>query len=152
MGPPHGKELTTPPLASLGAEAVTLGLSGDSWVIGIYKIERLKMNFYIGTNIDEIDINQYNIEIYDEIFEQIIKAGRQLNVDVSMISNIDPYDDCVINYQDVKRIVDLCDVVIERKLLDNYLDPKEGYEMITGLKAIAMEAIKNKEGLVSIGD
>ena len=32
------------------------------------------MNFYIGTNIDEIDINQYNIEIYDEIFEQIIKA------------------------------------------------------------------------------
>ncbi len=110
------------------------------------------MNFYIGTNIDEIDINQYNIEIYDEIFEQIIKAGRQLNVDVSMISNIDPYDDCVINYQDVKRIVDLCDVVIERKLLDNYLDPKEGYEMITGLKAIAMEAIKNKEGLVSIGD
>ena len=28
---PHmGKELTTPPLASLGAEAVTLGLSVDS--------------------------------------------------------------------------------------------------------------------------
>ena len=55
-------------------------------------------------------------------------------------------------FQDTGEYFDLCDVVIERKLLDNYLDPKEGYEMITGLKAIAMEAIKNKEGLVSIGD
>ena len=39
METPHGKELTTPPLASLGAEAVTLGLSVDSKVIGM-AIER----------------------------------------------------------------------------------------------------------------
>ena len=39
METPHGKELTTPPLASLGAEAVTPGLSVDSKVIGM-AIER----------------------------------------------------------------------------------------------------------------
>ena len=41
---PYGKELTTPPLASLGAKAVTLGLSGDSKVIGM-AIERRNTQF-----------------------------------------------------------------------------------------------------------
>lgn len=110
------------------------------------------MNFYIGNSIDEIDEQDVNVEFSDELIDFIYKMSRQVSFDMSKLYEIDPYDDVEVSKNDLFQIVEICNYILDKSLLQSYEEPDEGREMVQDLLEIIQKAMTRDMGLVSIGD
>lgn len=110
------------------------------------------MNFYIGNSIDEIDEQDVNVEFSDELIDFIYKMSRQVSFDMSKLYEIDPYDDVEVSKNDLSQIVEICNYILDKSLLQSYEEPDEGREMVQDLLEIIQKAMTRDMGLVSIGD
>lgn len=110
------------------------------------------MNFYIGSTIDEIDEQGANVEFSDELIGFIYKLKEQVSIDMSKLYEINPYDDVQISVNDLYQIIEVCNYIIDKSLLRDYVESVEGNQMLLNLIKIAKEAMSRGRGLVSIGD
>lgn len=110
------------------------------------------MNFYVGNMINEINMLDSNIEFSDELLDYIYKLSQKITYDMSKLYEINPYVDVEIEKNDLHTIIEICNYILDKKLLENYEEPDEGYEMLQNLIKISQKAIVNNFGLVSIGD
>lgn len=116
------------------------------------------MNFYIADSINEINtineinISDDNIEFSDELLDFIYKSSSKVSFDMSKLYEVDPYADVEIAHKDLPRIIEICDYILNKSLLEDYDEKDEGNEMLLNLVVIAKKAMKKGLGLVSIGD
>ena len=110
------------------------------------------MIFYIGNSIDEIDEQDVNVEFSDELIDFIYKMSRRVSFDMSKLYEIDPYDDVEVSKNDLFQIVEICNYILDKSLLQSYEEPDEGREMVQDLLEIIQKAMTRDMGLVSIGD
>lgn len=110
------------------------------------------MNFYMGNSKNEIDEQDFNIEFSDELIEFIFKINKRESFDMSKLYEIDPYVDVEIPPNDLSRIIEICNYLLDKSLLQAYEEPDEGTQMIKELLEITREAQSRDLGLVSIGD
>ena len=110
------------------------------------------MNFYIGNSIEEVDINDKNVEVSDELLDFIYKVDKRVANGMSILYAIDPYSDEVVYKDDVHKIVQICDYILESSLLREYKEEQEAIEMLEDLLEMAKDALAIESGLVSIGD
>lgn len=110
------------------------------------------MNFYIGNSINEINIEDANVEVSDELIYYIYKMREYVAFDMSKLYKIDPYDDVEISKNDLYKIVEICNLILETSMLQNYEEPNEGKQMLLDLVEIIQKAMSRDLGLVSIGD
>jgi len=110
------------------------------------------MNFYIGNSIDEIDEKDANVEFSDDLINFVYRLSKQESFDMSKLIEINPYADFVVSKNDVNKIIEICNYIINKSLLETYNEPEEGNLMLGGLADIAHKAQSRNLGLVSIGD
>lgn len=110
------------------------------------------MNFYIGSSIDKIDEQDFNIKFSDDLIGFIYKLSAQVSFDMSKLYEINPYDDVEISIYDLSKIIEICNYILDISLLQNYEESDEGNQMLLDLIEIAKEAMSRGEGLISIGD
>lgn len=110
------------------------------------------MNFYIGNSIDEIDAQDINVEFSDELINYIYKMRKQVSFDMSKLYEIDPYNDIKVSKNDLSHIIEICNYILDKSLLQNYEELEEGYQMLQDLATIAQKAVSRGVGLISIGD
>ena len=65
------------------------------------------MNFYIGNSVNEININDYNVELDDDLMSIINDLTKKINIDFSVLYDIDPYDDVVISNDHLTKLLDV---------------------------------------------
>lgn len=117
------------------------------------KQEDIVMNFYIGNSID--GINPYeddNIEFSDELLHFIHKLSKQSSFDMSKLCKIDPYGDVKISKIDLPEIIEICNYILDKSLLQNYEERDIGYQELKNLIEIARKGMIRDLGLISIGD
>lgn len=110
------------------------------------------MNFYVGSSINDLDLNDENIEFSDELIEYIYQNKTKLNFDVSSLSQIDPYADVLINNDEVENILIVCNNLLKADVLKKYEDIDEAKDSLTGLTYLCRLALSNNLSLISIGD
>lgn len=111
------------------------------------------MNFYIGNSIHEIEKQDYNVEFSDELINFIYKLSVEVPFDMHQLYEINPYDDVEIsNKNDLKQIIQICQYILNNKLLHGYDEPDEGNQMLKDLMELAQKALLKDVGLISIGD
>lgn len=92
------------------------------------------------------------IEFSDELINFIFKMNKRELFDMSKLYEIDPYDDVEIPQNDLSRIIEISNYILDKSLLQAYEEPEEGNQMIKDLLEIAGEAQSRDLGLISIGD
>ncbi|KHD36725.1 hypothetical protein NL50_09385 [Clostridium acetobutylicum] len=110
------------------------------------------MNFYLGNSISNIKISDKNVEFCDELIDYIYDIRIDASQDLSELYNIDPYSDVEISISKVEKIVSICKYLLESNLLSNYDDYDEAILQIRDLIDIGKEAVKERVGIISIGD
>ena len=110
------------------------------------------MNFYIGNSIDEIDIKDDNIEFSDELIKFIYKLSKQSSFDMSKLYEINPYEDVEISKRDLPKIIEICNYILDKSLLKDYVERDIGNQELKNLIEIAQKGIISDLGLISIGD
>ena len=71
---------------------------------------------------------------------------------MSKLYEINPYDDVEISVNDLYQIIEVCNYIIDKSLLRDYVESVEGNQMLLNLIKIAKEAMSRGRRLVSIGD
>lgn len=110
------------------------------------------MNFYIGSSIKGVDLNEKNIEFSDELIEYIYQNRNKIDFDSSSLSQIDPYTDVLINNTEVANILNVCNNLLKAEILENYDDLDEAKDSLKGLTHLCRLAISRNLSLISIGD
>lgn len=110
------------------------------------------MNFYIGNSKNEVVEQDTNVEFSDELIDFIYKLREKVSFDMSKLYEINPYDDIEISSNDLYRIIEICNYILDTSLLQNYEEPSEGNQMLLDLIEISQKAMTRGLGLVSIGD
>lgn len=107
------------------------------------------MNFYIGYSIKEVEINEYNVELSDNLLDYIYYNRRKFPFDVSALLSIDRYGDVVIKFNQIFELY-----CISQKLLkDDMCSLNNEYRyMLNGLNDISKKALVEGKNLISIGD
>ena len=106
------------------------------------------MNFYIGNSVNEININDYNVELDDDLMSIINDLTKKINIDFSVLYDIDPYDDVVISNDHLTKLLDVIKNILSSNLLIEYSD----YDTLTDLIKLINKAIFLRTNLISIGD
>ena len=83
------------------------------------------MDFYIGSTINEIDEQGANVEFSDELLGFIYKLKEQVSIDMSKLYEINPYDDVEISVNDLYQIIEVCNYIIDKSLLRDYVESVE---------------------------
>lgn len=110
------------------------------------------MNLYIGNSINDINKQDYNVEVSDELIDFIYKLHTQVSYDLSKLYSIDPYEDVAVANNDLPRIIEICNYILNESLLHDYKNPEEGYQMLRNLAEISQMAVIKGLGLFSVGD
>lgn len=110
------------------------------------------MNFYIGKSIKALDLNSYNVEFSDELLEYIYKNRHVLNFETNILDQIDPYDDILLEKEQINNLKEICNRILNSNILHEYEDFDEGKDSLVDLEKLCDEAIKNDLILISIGD
>lgn len=110
------------------------------------------MNFYIGNSINDININDYNVELDDELLSFINDFHNKTAINVNILYDIDPYDDIVIHNSKLTELLNLLNSIISSNLLIEYDDFINIKSVLTDLIELINCAVRNGENLISIGD
>ena len=110
------------------------------------------MNFYIGNSIDEIKEQDYNVEFSDGLIDFIYKLNEKVSFDMHQLCEINPYDDVEISKDTLMHIIQICEYILDNKLLYDYDEPDEGNQMLKDFVELAQKALLKDLGLISIGD
>ncbi len=70
---------------------------------------------------------------------------------MSTLYEIDPYDDVEISKNDLSKIVQICNDILDASLLQNYGESAKGSQMLRDLIEITQKAMLRGLGLVSKG-
>ena len=110
------------------------------------------MNFYIGNKINEYDEYGQTVEVSDDLLSLIYRLRDKSECDLSALYTINPYEDVFVDFEQVKKIKEICwCLLLEVEGL--YIpDKKYMIDSLTGLLCLSDKAILQKKGLVSIGD
>lgn len=106
------------------------------------------MNFYIGNSKNDVDEQDTNVEFSDELIDFIYKLRKKVSFDMSKLYEINPYDDVEISSNDLYRIIEICNYILDASLLQNYEEPSEGNQMLLDLIEISQKAMTRGLGLV----
>ncbi|WP_028235184.1 hypothetical protein [Pseudobutyrivibrio sp. MD2005] len=109
------------------------------------------MNIYIGDCIENVNINDKNIELSDDFLEFLFKNRSSICSKEYVLNEIDPYDDTIIEYQDLHRLLSMCKSVMESDILEKYED-MEDVNNFKGLVLLVKEAMQNHSNMIIIGD
>ena len=107
------------------------------------------MNFYIGNSVNNIDADEYNVEVDDELLDFMRKLRRDVCDDDNILLEIDPYSDVIIPKEKLSKMIEFCDCMLEKFFLANY---EEGRETFLRLREISQKAIEQGLSLISVGD
>lgn len=110
------------------------------------------MNFYIGNSVNEININDYNVELDDDLRSIINDLTKKINIDFSVLYDIDPYDDVVISNDHLTKLLDVIKNILSSNLLIEYSDYDTLKNTLTDLIKLINKAIFLRTNLISIGD
>lgn len=110
------------------------------------------MNFYIGNSVNEININDYNVELDDDLMSIINDLTKKINIDFSVLYDIDPYDDVVISNDHLTKLLDVIKNILSSNLLIEYSDYDALKNTLTDLIKLINKAIFLRTNLISIGD
>lgn len=105
------------------------------------------MNFYIGNSVNEININDYNVELDDDLMSIINDLTKKINIDFSVLYDIDPYDDVVISNDHLTKLLDVI-----KNILSSNSDYDTLKNTLTDLIKLINKAIFLRTNLISIGD
>lgn len=110
------------------------------------------MNFYIADTIETININDTNVAIDDDLLDYIYSLNKQIPLVNNFFYSLDPYDDSVIETENVSDIVRLFQYILELKLLKDYDEEEEAIETLGNMIEMGTKAIEKEKKLISIGD
>ncbi len=110
------------------------------------------MNFYIGSSINEVNVEDTNVEFSDELIEFIYKLSEQNSFSMNKLYEIDPYSDVEVSKYDLPEIIKICNYILGSSLLKNYEKEYEARKMLHNLMELSQSALGKNVGLVSIGD
>lgn len=109
------------------------------------------MNFYISDSVDNIKINDYNVEVSDELVDFIYSLKKIIPFKRNILYSIDPYSDVEISLKDIPEIIDICNYLLDSSLLDFYSE--DGVkETLRDLSELSVLAIREGKNIISIGD
>ena len=74
---------------------------------------KIKMNFYIGLNIDSIDPSEYNIRIDNQVIDYLYKH----KVNLKIFYDIEPYDSTLLKKEDILKLVADCDTILANEII-----------------------------------
>lgn len=109
------------------------------------------MNFYIGNQIKEININDENVEISDSIIERIYNCRNLIETDIKSFLNINPYKDCEVCIENTKNIIAMFEYILNEDCVNKLFEQNELDDIRLCVK-LAKKALSLNIGLVSIGD
>lgn len=110
------------------------------------------MNFYIGNSVNEININDYNVELDDDLMSFINDLTKKNNIELSVLNDVDPYDDVVINNSELTKFLNTIKNIFSSNLLKEYNDYDILKNTLTDLMELIKCAISLETNLISIGD
>jgi hypothetical protein len=109
------------------------------------------MNFYIGNSVEEINPMEKNVELCDDLLEYLNKHKKDIQLKRFVLQEIDPYDDNIIKYSELKLWQDMWELLMVSKVLEGYEDSDEA-RCIRELFNLFGEAICLKKNIIVIGD
>lgn len=110
------------------------------------------MNLYIGTSIEDIDINDYNVELDDDFIEFIHSSQNELNVNMDAWYSIDPYDDVIIKNSDLTDLLKMFGAVLNCDTLNKCDNSVRLSDNLMQLIELIKKAVRTNKNLISIGD
>lgn len=110
------------------------------------------MNVYIGNSLSEIKLDDYNIELSDDLIQHMYNNRSKIEIDSGILFEIDPYADSVVDYADISELYNICSAFIKAEIAKSYCDYDEADEALNDFCSIIESALKLKNGLVFIGD
>lgn len=108
------------------------------------------MNFYISNSIEQLDINEKNVELNDDMVEYLYSI--KMIIPFTAFFKLDPYSDTIIEKEDIKDIILMCEYVINEQILNDYVGSKELIVVIREFNDLCCNAIKQCKKIVVIGD
>lgn len=105
------------------------------------------MDFYLGNNMEELNINDNCVNLSDELLEYLSVNARKISADLTVLFSIDPYHDEVVYTNEIYKLFYLCED-LEKINLPN----SEFRNSIVALKKMAEIAIKTNRNIISLGD
>lgn len=110
------------------------------------------MNIYVGNSFEELNEKSDVAYFTAEFGEFLFQNRNNIPVDMTWLFEIDPYDDVLIDFTIVPKIVDACNKLKELQVWKNYEHPEDGECAVCDLLKLAKEAVLVGKGLVSEGD
>lgn len=108
------------------------------------------MNFYLGTNLETLNPNHYNIRIDEEVCKYLYKN----KINTKILHGIDPYGDTILFKEDIFDLVKDCELIIDlnKESLDICLNQITPLEDFKNLKKLCEKAIKENKNIICVGD
>lgn len=110
------------------------------------------MNFYIGFSIEDVNINDYNVELDNSLIDFINCRRNEWNMNMDVWYNIDPYDDVVIENCNLTNLLKIFNTVLESDALNKCDNSNSLSESLIQLIELTKKAIRENKNLISIGD
>lgn len=108
------------------------------------------MNFYIGSSIERLNVSERNIELDDEMIEYLYAIKEKIPFETFF--TIDLYSDTLVEKEDISDIVSMCKYLLKEHVLNDYDESEELTLVISELKDLCCNAIKQGKKIVIIGD
>lgn len=105
------------------------------------------MDFYLGKNIQELNVNDNCVSLSDELLEYLSANIRNIPLDLTVLFSIDPYHDEVVYTNEIYKLFYLCEGLEELNLPNS-----EFKKSIVALKKMTEIAIKTNCNIISLGD
>lgn len=121
--------------------------------------ETKSIEFYLKNFADEYDEKIKGVDLSEELQEFLYKNKERLCDEIEILLKLDPYDDAILNENEIKKIYSLSDVILKLnedilKEYDNQMteEDEEASSFFIEIKKICATALSENRKIIAVGD
>lgn len=102
-------------------------------------------------------LNKYNpkdkcVDMSEELQSFLYKNKEKFSDDINILLELDPYDDSILNSDEIQKIYSLCEGILKSNIINMYDDEQEARLFFTEIESMSKKALEKEQRIIAIGD
>lgn len=110
------------------------------------------IDFYMLNTLNEYNPKDKCVDMSEELQSFLYKNKEKFSDDINILLELDPYDDSVLNSDEIQKIYTLCDSILKSNIINMYEDVKEAWLFFTEIKSMCQKSLEKEQRIIAIGD
>lgn len=110
------------------------------------------IDFYMLNTLNEYNPKDKCVDMSEELQSFLYKNKEKFSDDINILLELDPYDDSVLNSDEIQKIYSLSESILKSNIINMYSDEQEAWLFFTQIKSMSQKALEKEQRIIAIGD